>query len=56
MEKRNLKLIVNKDGHCTTNYKISLPKIWINKMNLNEKNRNVIVSFDENKIIIEKAN
>lgn len=55
MEKRNLKLIINKDGHGTINYKLSLPKTWINKMNLSEKNRNVIVSFDENKIIIEKA-
>lgn len=55
MEKRNLKLIINKDGHGTINYKLSLPKTWINKMNLSEENRNVIVSFDENKIIIEKA-
>lgn len=55
MEKRNLKLIVNKDGHGTTNYKIALPKVWIDKMDLSQENRNVIVSFDENKIIIEKA-
>lgn len=53
MEKRNLKLIANKDGHGTINYKIALPKIWIDKMNLNEEKRNVVVSFDKNKIIIE---
>lgn len=57
MERRNLKLIANKDGHGTINYKISLPKKWIDRMKLNENERNVVISFDENnsKIEIEKA-
>lgn len=57
MEQRNLRLIINKDGHGTTNYKISLPKKWIDKMNLNENERNIVNSFDQenNKIEIKKA-
>lgn len=55
MKKRNLRLILNKDGHDTINYKISLPKSWIDKMNLKENDRDVVVSFDNNKIIIEKG-
>lgn len=55
MKRRNLKLIINKDGHGTINYKISLPKSWIDKMNLKDNDRNVVVSFDNNKIIIEKG-
>lgn len=55
MERRNLNLIINKDGHGTTNYKISLPKIWVDQMELSDTNRNVIMSFDGKKIIIEKG-
>lgn len=55
MERRNLNLIINKDGHGTTNYKISLPKIWVDQMELSDTNRNVIMSFDGEKIIIEKG-
>lgn len=55
MERRNLNLIINKDGHGTTNYKIALPKIWVDQMELSDTNRNVIMSFDGKKIIIEKG-
>lgn len=55
MERRNLNLIINKDGHGTTNYKIALPKIWVDQMELSDTNRNVIMSFDGEKIIIEKG-
>lgn len=55
MKRRNLNLIINKDGHGTTNYKIALPKIWGDQMELSDTNRNVIMSFDGEKIIIEKG-
>ena len=55
MKKRNLNLIVNKDGHGTINYKIALPKSWLNQMGLSETERNVIISFDDDKILIEKG-
>lgn len=52
METRELKLIKNKDGHGTTNYKICLPKKWVNFLNL-DKEEKVAVCLDNNSIIIK---
>lgn len=41
-EERNLKIITNKDGHGTTNYKICLPSKWVKDMNT----KNVTVVYD----------
>ena len=51
MEKRILRIIKNKDGHGTINYKLSLPKKWIEEMGVTD---NVSVEFNNNKIIIYK--
>ena len=51
METRTLKLIKNKDGHGTINYKLSLPKKWIDSMGVTDA---VKVEFSNNKIIIYK--
>lgn len=34
--------------------RISIPKPWLDKMNITEKERSVIITFKGNKIIIEK--
>lgn len=52
MEYRELKLIKNKDGHGTINYKICLPTKWIKNLNL-EKEEKVIVCTKNNSIIIK---
>lgn len=52
MEYRELKLIKNKDGHGTINYKICLPTKWIKSLNL-EKEEKVIVYTKNNSIIIK---
>ena len=52
MEYRELKLIKNKDGHGTINYKICLPTKWIKNLNL-EKEEKVIVYIKNNSIIIK---
>lgn len=52
MEVRELKLIKNKDGHGTINYKICLPTKWINSLGL-EKEEKVIVYLDNNNIVIK---
>ena len=52
MEYRELKLIKNKDGHGTINYKICLPTKWIKNLNL-EKEEKVIVYTKNNSIIIK---
>lgn len=54
MEKRVLNLIVNKDGHNNLNYKINVPKKWIDKMGLSEVDKKVLLEFSENYIVIKK--
>ena len=50
MEYRELKLIKNKDGHGTINYKICLPTKWVKNLKLQDK---VIVYTKNNSIIIK---
>ena len=50
MEYRELKLITNKDGHGTINYKICLPAKWVKNLKLQNK---VIVFTTNNAIIIK---
>lgn len=52
MEVRELKLIKNKDGHGTTNYKICLPTKWINFLELGKEEK-VVVYLDNNNIVIK---
>lgn len=57
-QKRNLKVSFNKSGGTAgkggiTN-RITIPTIWIKEMGIDLENREVIATFDGNKIIIEK--
>lgn len=52
MEVRELKLIKNKDGHGTVNYKICLPTKWVKSLEL-EKNEKVVIYMQNNAIIIK---
>ena len=52
MEVRELKLIKNKDGHGTINYKVCLPTKWIKYLEL-EKEEKIIVYINDNSIIIK---
>lgn len=51
---RELKIMFNNDGKGTYTNRISLPKTWISKMGITQEERDVIVKFENNKIIIEK--
>lgn len=53
---RELKIMFNNDGKGTYTNRISLPKTWISKMGITQEERDVIVKFENNKIIIEKKN
>lgn len=53
-ESRKLNLILNKDGHGTINYKIALPKKWIDELGFNENDKQATVEIDNKKIIIRK--
>ena len=44
----------NNDGKGNYTNKISLPKTWIAQMGVTPDQREVIVKFEDNKIIIEK--
>lgn len=59
-EKRKLKVMFNKSGGNSSKNsyspKISLPKIWLDKMNISPDDREVNMTFNNNKIIIEKYN
>lgn len=56
MEKRNLKISFNKSGSGSITPKISLPKVWIDAMEIDLDNRDVTVAFENGKITIEKLN
>lgn len=56
MEERNLKISPNKSGSGSITFRTTLPTKWIKAMGLNQENRDIKVSFDGEKIIIEKAN
>ena len=53
---RELKIMFNNDGKGTYTNRISLPKTWIAQMGITKEEREVIVKFEDNKIIIEKKN
>lgn len=56
METRKSRLIVGNAGGTASKkaktYKASLPTAWINALGLNESNRDIEISFDDEKIII----
>lgn len=58
MEERKAKILFNKSGGTAgkggiTN-RVTLPTKWIKEMGLTEDNREVFISFDGEKIIIQK--
>jgi hypothetical protein len=59
MEQRNLKVSCCKaGGNASKNalsYKLTLPVAWIKEMGIDLESREVIATFDGNKIIIEKG-
>lgn len=47
MEERKLKVMFNNDGKGRYTHKLSLPKTWLEKMEISIENREVIAIFDE---------
>lgn len=54
MEERKAKIICGKTGQGYHTYKIALPNKWIHELELSADNREVIIKFEDNKIIISK--
>lgn len=59
MEKRNGKIIFAKAGGNASknayNCKVSLPKKWIDAMEITVNDRDVTLQFDGKKIVLEKG-
>ena len=59
MEKRIAKIIIGKAGGTASKnaltYKISLPTTWVNELKITPDNREVLMSFDGEKIIISRS-
>lgn len=54
MENRKAKMVVNKSGSGSYTFRATLPSAWIRKMGLNESERDLKLSFDGERIIVEK--
>ena len=54
MEQRHLKINKTRGGSGSISFRISLPTSWIKAMEL-DVNPQAIVTFDGDKIVIEKA-
>lgn len=54
IEKRRLRVIFNKSGSGSTTTRLTLPKTWIDQLGVKEWDKVVDVSFDGEKIVIEK--
>ena len=59
METRQAKIQIGNSGGTAgknaMNCRVSLPTKWIKEMGINEENRNITISFDGEKIVIEKG-
>lgn len=53
MEKRKARLIVNRGGSGSSTFRATLPTNWIREMGLNEDVRDIMLSYNGNKIIVE---
>lgn len=56
MEVRKLKIMFQKSGSGSVNTRIAIPLSWVREIGVNEKEREVEVSFDGENIIIHKLN
>ncbi len=54
MEQRKLRVAFNKSGKGSFTPRLILPMSWIKEMNISPDERDVLVTFEDGKIIIEK--
>lgn len=59
MEERTLRAIIGKSGgnssKNTLNYKMTIPNKWAQDMGITQEDRELKVTFKDNKIIVEKS-
>lgn len=54
LEQRKLRIGFNKSGKGSFTPRLILPMSWIKEMNISPDERDVLVTFEDGKIIIEK--
>ncbi|EGT4247148.1 TPA: AbrB/MazE/SpoVT family DNA-binding domain-containing protein [Clostridioides difficile] len=54
LEQRKLRVTFNKSGKGSFTPRLILPMSWIKEMNISPDERDVLVTFEDGKIIIEK--
>jgi len=55
MEIKKSKIFINKGGSGGVTFRVTLPTNWVREMEINEENRELLLTFENNKIIIEKV-
>lgn len=55
MEERKAKVLFNKTGNNSVTTRITLPVTWVRELGATPEDREVKISLQENKIIIEKS-
>jgi len=56
MEEKNLKMIINKSGSSTGwSGRVSIPKTWLDKLKIDQENRDIKITLKKDEIIVKKA-
>lgn len=56
MEKRQINMMFQKGGSGSVTTRLAIPKSWVDKMGVTQDEREVIVEFDGERIVVRKMN
>lgn len=56
MEKRQINMMFQKGGSGSVTTRLAIPKTWVDKMGVTQDEREVIVEFDGERIMVRKMN
>lgn len=56
MEKRQINMMFQKGGSGSVTTRLAVPKSWVDKMEVTQDEREVIVEFDGERIMVRKMN
>ena len=56
MEKRQINMMFQKGGSGSVTTRLAIPKSWVDKMGVTQDEREVIVEFDGESIVVRKMN
>lgn len=56
MESRKMKMMFQKGGSGSVTTRLAIPKSWVDKLGVTQENREVIIEFDGEKVMVRKMN